>query len=198
MSNLVQETVGRLGRSVEDYAPGQDRPLGGYAGAMSVYGALSAGLAVLARMQKRELPRVGASDVVLVACATHKLSRLIAKDAVTSPIRAPFTQFAGPSGDAELAEEVRGDGVKHAVGELITCPFCLAQWIASGFVFGLIFAPRATRRRRRHDDGRCRLRLPAADLRLGAAQGRRLGGDHRSPQGWKTARTQPSSLLLNV
>ena len=82
---------------------------------------------------------------MLVACATHKLSRLIAKDAVTSPIRAPFTQFAGPSGDAELAEEVRGDGVKHAVGELITCPFCLAQWIASGFVFGLIFAPRATR-----------------------------------------------------
>jgi hypothetical protein len=145
MSNLVQEAAGRLGRSVEDYAPGQDRPLGGYAGAMSVYGALSAGLAGLARMQKRALPRADASDVILVACATHKLSRLITKDAITSPIRAPFTQFAGAAGEGELTEEVRGDGVKHAVGELLTCPFCLAQWIATGFAFGLIFAPRATR-----------------------------------------------------
>jgi uncharacterized protein DUF1360 len=145
VSNLLQESAGRLGRSVAEYAPGQDRPLGGYAGAMSVYGALSAGLAVLARMQKRQLPRASASDIALVACATHKLARLIAKDAVTSPIRAPFTQFTGASGDAELAEEVRGDGVKHAVGELITCPFCLAQWLATGFTFGLIFAPRMTR-----------------------------------------------------
>ena len=36
-------------------------------------------------------------------------------------------------------------GVKHAVGELLTCPFCLAQWVATGFVFGYATAPRATR-----------------------------------------------------
>ena len=37
--------------------------------------------------------------------ATHKLSRIIAKDPVTSPLRAPFTTFEGTSGPAELAEE---------------------------------------------------------------------------------------------
>jgi hypothetical protein len=31
------------------------------------------------------------------------------------------------------------------VGELITCPFCLAQWVATAFTAGLVFAPRATR-----------------------------------------------------
>ena len=36
-------------------------------------------------------------------------------------------------------------GVKHAVGELITCPFCLAQWVGTGFVLGYVTAPRATR-----------------------------------------------------
>jgi hypothetical protein len=51
----------------------------------------------------------------------------------------------GLSGDAELAEKVRGEDVKHAVGELIRCPFCLALWVATSFMFGLIFAPRATR-----------------------------------------------------
>ena len=36
-------------------------------------------------------------------------------------------------------------GVKHAVGELVTCPFCLAQWVGTAFVFGYVTAPRATR-----------------------------------------------------
>jgi hypothetical protein len=35
--------------------------------------------------------------------------------------------------------------VEHAVGELITCPFCLAQWVATGFSIGWIFAPQATK-----------------------------------------------------
>ena len=66
------------------------------------------------------------------------------KNTVTSPLRPPFTRFAQPSGDTELAKEVRGE-TKHAVGELISCPFSLAHWIATTFAFGLIFAPRATR-----------------------------------------------------
>ena len=33
----------------------------------------------------------------------------------------------------------------HAVGELVTCPFCLAQWVATGLAFGFVLAPRASR-----------------------------------------------------
>ena len=68
------------------------------------------------------------------------------QDPVTAPIRAPFVRFEGASGHAEVAEEVREHGgMKHAVGELLTCPFCLAQWVGTGFTFGMILAPRATR-----------------------------------------------------
>jgi hypothetical protein len=28
---------------------------------------------------------------------------------------------------------------------LVTCPFCLGQWVATGFVGGFLFAPRVTR-----------------------------------------------------
>jgi hypothetical protein len=35
--------------------------------------------------------------------------------------------------------------VRHAVGELVTCPFCVSQWVATGFAFGFVLAPRATR-----------------------------------------------------
>src|SRR5205085_6857823 len=84
-------------------------------------------------------------DIALLAVATHKLSRLIARDPVTSPLRAPFTRFAGTSGPAELKEDVRGTGPRQAIGELITCPFCVSQWVATTSTFGLLLAPRATR-----------------------------------------------------
>jgi hypothetical protein len=44
-----------------------------------------------------------------------------------------------------LVEEVRGTGRRKALGELLTCPFCLGQWVATGLVFGLVLAPRVTR-----------------------------------------------------
>jgi hypothetical protein len=78
--------------------------------------------------------------------ASHKLSRVLAKDAVTSPLRAPFTHYEKPAGDAELMESARhGSGHQHALGELLTCPFCLDQWAASGFAAGTVLAPRPTR-----------------------------------------------------
>ena len=79
------------------------------------------------------------------AVATHKLSRLITKDPVTSPLRAPFTVYQGQEGPAELEEEVRGQGARKAVGELITCPFCIDMWVATGLMAGFIYLPRATR-----------------------------------------------------
>jgi hypothetical protein len=91
--------------------------------------------------------RPAAADIALIAVATHKLSRLLAKDAVTSPLRAPFTRYAEPAGAAELNEEVRdqGSSVRHGIGELVTCPFCLALWVATGLTSGLVLAPRLTR-----------------------------------------------------
>ncbi len=130
-----------------EYTQGEPRPLGADLGAMGVYlGLVSAGAAAV-RASGRDLPeRIPPADAALLAVATFRLARRIAKDPVTSPLRAPFTTFQGPSGHAEVAEEVREHGgVKHAVGELLTCPFCLAQWVATALVFGYVTAPRATR-----------------------------------------------------
>jgi Protein of unknown function (DUF1360) len=130
-----------------EYTRGEPRPLAGDLGAMGVYlGLVTAGVATV-RARGTDLPaRIPAGDLALLTVATFRLSRRIAKDPVTSPLRAPFTTFEGPSGHAEVAEEVREHGgVKHAVGELLTCPFCLAQWVATGLVFGYATAPKATR-----------------------------------------------------
>src|SRR5918998_3518846 len=129
------------------YAPHEHRPLDGYAAAMGGFGVLAASLAVATKATGRPVPeRPSTQDVVLISIATHKLSRLIAKDSVTSPLRAPFTRYTEAAGAAELNEEVRdqGSSVRHSVGELITCPFCLAVWVATGLTGGLVLAPRFT------------------------------------------------------
>ena len=140
-------SIGRwLREQAADYSAGHDRPLAAYAGTMSVYGAVVGLAAAMARLTGRDVPnRLTPADVVLSAAATHKLSRLLAKDPVTSPLRVPFTVYKETQGPAELLEEVRGHGARKAVGELITCPFCLGLWTATGFTAGLVFFPRATR-----------------------------------------------------
>jgi len=141
----AREKIGAAVAAESDaYRHGEDRPLASLLAIMAAYVAFAGGGGLAVR--RRGVPDgVGAGDLALVAVATHKLSRLLAKDPVTSPLRAPFTRFAGTSGEAELAEEVRGTGPRKAVGELVTCPFCLGQWVATGFVVGLALAPRGTR-----------------------------------------------------
>src|SRR5206468_10705708 len=85
------------------------------------------------------------SDLALTAIATAKVARLVSRDSVTSPLRAPFTRFESEGGPAEVNEDVRGHGTQHALGELLTCPFCVSQWVATGFAFGLVLSPRVTR-----------------------------------------------------
>ena len=138
--------TGHARREAEEYAQGAVRPLGAYLGGMAIYSGLVAGLGGLARKQRWVLPCASPFEVVLVTVATHKLARLVTKESITSALRAPFTRYKGVSGPAELSEEVRSDTpTRHAIGELLTCPFCLAMWTATGFTYGLVFAPRATR-----------------------------------------------------
>jgi hypothetical protein len=145
----VLDTVrARMTHAVHGYAEQGQRPLRGYLTVMAAFGTLVAALSAAGRVTGRRVPeRPAAADVVLVSIATHKLSRLLAKDAVTSPLRAPFARYSGPAGDGELNEEVRdgGSGVRHGIGELVTCPFCLAVWVATGLTGGLVLAPRLTR-----------------------------------------------------
>lgn len=140
----LRSTVDTLAQQSAGYRR-PDGAIRGYAVAMGVYATTAAGLAVAAARTGRRAPTTSAFDLVLLGLATHKISRIIAKDAVTSPVRAPFTRFEGSAGNAELTEEVRGSGPRKAVGELVTCPFCLGPWVATALVAGQTFLPGVAR-----------------------------------------------------
>ncbi|MBA3321703.1 MAG: DUF1360 domain-containing protein [Pyrinomonadaceae bacterium] len=129
------------------YKGGEEMPLAGYAKLLGIYHAAFAGLLLLAAKQSgRPSPeRVGYADLLLLGMATHKLSRIISLDRVTSPLRAPFTEYVEPSGASEVKEKPRGAGMQRAVGDLLTCPWCMGPWVAAALAFGFVFKPRATR-----------------------------------------------------
>jgi Protein of unknown function (DUF1360) len=117
-----------------------------YLAAMTVFGAAWAGFAGLVARGDAAVPEnYPMRDLLLGGVATHKFTRLISKDGVTTPLRAPFTVFEGEIGDAEVEERPRDEHPQHTIGELLTCPFCLAPWVASAYVAGLALAPRTTR-----------------------------------------------------
>jgi hypothetical protein len=60
-------------------------------------------------------------------------------------MRAPFTEYQGRGGPAEVEERARGGEVRGAIGELLVCPYCLGLWASGAFHVGLLFAPRTTR-----------------------------------------------------
>lgn len=156
MPGTLQEETSHVANRISEAAARQageyradasdERPLGGYLKLLAVYTAAVGAASGAVAWRRVPLPEsISWSDLVRMSVATHKLSRLLTKDSVTGALRSPFTRFEGPEGEGEVHEEVRGSGMRKAAGELVTCPFCMGQWVATGFVFGMIMAPRVTR-----------------------------------------------------
>jgi Protein of unknown function (DUF1360) len=136
----------RTPASMRGYSPDGVRPLRGYAATLVAYGGLVTAIGVATRLRGGRFEPFGPWDVAMLSIASHRLSRTLAKDAVASPLRAPFTRYGGVEAPAELHEEVRAQGhVGHVVGELLTCPFCLTQWVATGLTASYLLTPRAGR-----------------------------------------------------
>ena len=133
-------------KEVAGYSPDEKRPLGPYVLLTSVFAAGFAGGLEGARRSRGSLPeRYGVLDLIMVGAATHKVSRLLTKDKVTAFIRAPFTRFQETSGQGEVEEAPRGEGMRFAIGELLVCPYCVGQWVAGALAVGMVGAPRLTR-----------------------------------------------------
>lgn len=120
---------------------------GSYALVMGLYGVATGSFLAWRMVSGRGLPeRFEAGDLALIGVATHKTSRLIAKDKVAMPLRAPFTRFEEEEDlPLEVSESPRGSGLRRTLGELISCPYCLDMWTATTYAAGLVAAPRLTR-----------------------------------------------------
>lgn len=126
----VQTTPDRTAHGQPDRA--HAAIMGTFVGGLGVAG-------LLARTFDRDPREHDALDLAVLALATFKAARTIARDEVTSFIREPFVEDETSDG-AEAPVET-GD-LRQAVGELVTCSRCIGTWIAAGLGTTQILAPR--------------------------------------------------------
>src|SRR4051794_8227077 len=128
------------------YSPQEPKPLGGYAALTAAFNGMAAAYIAGQRRSSGKVPdRLPLGDFLLLAAGTHKASRLISKDRVTSFLRSPFTRYTGEAGPAEGSQEPRGTGLRPAGGGVLMWPSCTGLWVASAFLGGYARDRDATR-----------------------------------------------------
>ncbi|MDQ3812483.1 MAG: DUF1360 domain-containing protein [Armatimonadota bacterium] len=147
MSDSVsQEPDASQVESEAERSESEDRPIAAYPAILGVYAAMVAACLLATKKQGDTLPEhIEWGDILLLGVTTHKVSRVLTKDLITSPLRAPFTEHEELTGFGEVRERPVGQGLQRAVGQLLTCPGCMGQWVATAYAFGLVFNPRVTR-----------------------------------------------------
>lgn len=121
--------------SITDYAPHEHLSLSGYAATMTCFSVMFSG--ALALVRRRHSRHVALTDIALLGVATHKLSRILAKDFVTAPLRAPFTRREDHEGAGEVHDEPRPGEARQTLGSLLSCPYCLGPWVATSLATAL-------------------------------------------------------------
>jgi hypothetical protein len=104
----------------------------------AVFAALLAGVVIAAREKTRASEPLTSRDLAVTGAASFALSKVIARERIGSWVRDPFVE-------EEDGGKPRGRGLRHAVGELLTCTRCVGAWSALGLV-GLRLTSPATGR----------------------------------------------------
>ena len=138
-------SIEKYGERTAEKQECDEQLLAEYATMLGFYLASVAVLTGIAAEQKRLPRKFSVLDLALLGIATHKLSRIVAKDRITSILRAPFVSYIRSAGAGEVEEEPRGRGIQRGIGHLISCPYCTAPWSATALAFGFLYAPRVTR-----------------------------------------------------
>lgn len=126
----------------------EERPYAGYATILAAFGGALAATAGAERLLERDGQRTTLDYVVLCA-GSFKAARVLSRERVGSVLRQPFVESEddGNVADSEaapdsLGERPAGDGLRRAVGELVTCTRCAGTWAAAGLLASQAVAPR--------------------------------------------------------
>ncbi|PYK08605.1 MAG: hypothetical protein DME65_13725, partial [Verrucomicrobia bacterium] len=106
-------SIEKYGERTEEKEECDEQLLAEFASLLAFY---MTSVAVLTGMavEKNCLPRrFSLLDLALLGIATHKLSRIVAKDRITGILRAPFVSYVRSAGAGEVEEEPRGRGIQR-------------------------------------------------------------------------------------
>jgi hypothetical protein len=114
-------------------------PYASYAAIMGTFAGALAAAGALGRLLDRNPQCQTTLDLTVLAAATFKAARTLARDEVTSFIREPFVRGHAHEGGEDPVET--GD-LQQAIGELVTCSRCVGTWAAAGLAATQVLSPR--------------------------------------------------------
>lgn len=117
-------------------------PYRAYATILGTFAALLGVAGVAGRALGRDPQCQSTLDFAVLAAASFKAARTLARDDVASFLREPFVRGDAHGGDQE---PVRTGDAHQAIGELVTCTRCVGTWAAAGLATGQILFPRSGR-----------------------------------------------------
>lgn len=104
---------------------------GNYALLEAVFTAGLVGVIAVTRRRERDgRPAIPRRDLPVLAMATFALADVLAKERVSTWLREPFVR----EGADHKPVGPEGDGLRHAIGELLTCTRCVGTWSALALV----------------------------------------------------------------
>jgi hypothetical protein len=123
-----------------DGQPGQVTDPSDYGAINAVYVILLASIAAAWTRAGREaaIPR---SEVPVLGMATFALAKVVAREKIGSWVRDPFVE----EDENHKPQAPRGHGLRHAIGELLTCTRCVGAWAALALVGLRVVLPPAGR-----------------------------------------------------
>ena len=97
-------------------------------------------IAATGRREKADTA-IPSREIVPLGVATFALSKVVAREKIGTWVREPFVEQ-----DAEHHPgPPRGRGLRHAIGELLTCTRCVGAWAALALVGLRLLSPRSGR-----------------------------------------------------
>jgi len=110
-----------------------------YAKLNAAYAVLFAGVLAAAHSRKEADDNIPLRELVPLGAATFALAKVIAREKIGSWMREPFVEQV--DGD----RRPRGNRLRAAVGELVTCTRCVGAWSALGIVGLRVVEPKTGR-----------------------------------------------------
>ena len=98
-----------------------------------------AGLVAATAASARGKPLLEHREIVPMSAATFALAKLLVHEKVETWVRAPFVE------ETEEGNLPKGQGLRYAVGELLSCTRCLGAWSALGLIAMRLNAPHTGR-----------------------------------------------------
>ncbi|MDQ3346219.1 MAG: DUF1360 domain-containing protein [Chloroflexota bacterium] len=108
---------------------------------LTLVGTFLASIAVAGRQASGRKSARDPLDLVLMGLASYRIGRMVAFERVGEPLREHFTAEVPDESGVDDTVVARGRGPRWVIGELLSCPTCIATWAALGLSIGSAVLP---------------------------------------------------------